>query len=127
MVGKFSLFVGLVFLASLTAQAQAVSDKVELFGGYSYLRTDSPPGNVNGWELSGQYKVAPFFGGVADFDGHYGTVDGFSTSIHTFLFGPPGLLPGGRFAVCSPAVGRRAHQQRALLGLFLRYGHRWGN
>jgi len=42
MVRKLSLLVGLVLLASLTAHAQDASDKVELFGGYSYMRTDSP-------------------------------------------------------------------------------------
>jgi hypothetical protein len=35
MARKLSLLAGLVFLVSLTAQAQDGSDKVELFGGYS--------------------------------------------------------------------------------------------
>jgi hypothetical protein len=85
MLRKLALLVGAVLLASMAANAQDASDKVELFGGYSYMRADSGPGaNLNGWELSGQYKVSNWLGGVADFDGHYG--DG--GSLHTFLFGP---------------------------------------
>jgi hypothetical protein len=93
MVRKLSLLVGLVFLLTLSAHAQALGDKVELFGGYSYMRTDSPGANLNGWELSGQYKFAPFFGAVADFDGHYGSPFGPSASFHTFLFGPQVSFP----------------------------------
>jgi hypothetical protein len=93
MVRRLSFLAGLVFLVSLTARAQGVGDKVELFGGYSYMRTDSPSVNLNGWELAGQYKITDWLGGVGDFDGHYGSVDGFSTSIHTFLFGPQVSFP----------------------------------
>jgi hypothetical protein len=93
MVRKLTLLVGLVFAVSLTAHAQDASDKVELFGGYSYLRTDSPGTNLNGWELSGQYKFAPFLGAVADVDGHYGSPFGPTTSVHTYLFGPQVSFP----------------------------------
>jgi hypothetical protein len=89
MLRKFSLLLGLFFVLSLSAHAQGISDKVELFGGYSYLRLDSSPQvNLNGWELSGQYKFADWIGGVADFSGHYGSPAGVSSSLHTFLFGP---------------------------------------
>lgn len=89
MLRKLSLLLGLFFLISLSARAQAITDKVELYGGYSYLRLDSSPtGNLNGWELSGQYKVTNWLGGVADFSGDYGTVAGVNTHFHTFLFGP---------------------------------------
>jgi hypothetical protein len=88
MVRRLSLLVGVILLASLSAHAQGLGDKVELFGGYSYMRTASPSFNLNGWELAGQYKATDWLGGVADFDGHYGSPNGFSTSLHTFLFGP---------------------------------------
>ena len=93
MVRRLSLLLGLIFVVSLTAHAQDASDKVELFGGYTYMRTDSPGANLNGWELSGQYKFANFLGAVADFDGHYGSPFGPSTSLHTFLFGPQISFP----------------------------------
>jgi hypothetical protein len=86
MLRKMSLVFGLWFLASLSAQAQ---DKVEVFGGYSYLRyRASPSTNLNGWEISGQYKFTDWLGGVADIDGHYGSIGGISTSTYTYLFGP---------------------------------------
>jgi hypothetical protein len=88
MIRRLSMLAGLVVLISLPASAQSPADKVELFGGYSYMRTDSPSSNLNGWELAGQYKVTDWLGGVADFDGHYGTSGGFGTSLHTFLVGP---------------------------------------
>jgi len=105
----------LVVGAAASARAQ---DKVELFGGYSYLRasvqvgqfgplgpgTPCPPNcgtpptipqqvNLNGWELSLQYKPIPFLGAVADFGGNYGTLDGARTRVHTFLVGPQVSLP----------------------------------
>jgi hypothetical protein len=80
------LLLGVVALISSPAQAQ---DKVELFGGYSYMHFDSSPTvNTNGWEISGEYKFAGPVGAVADFDGHYGSPFGASMGVHTFLFGP---------------------------------------
>ncbi len=88
MVRKLWLLFGLYSISSLPARAQ---DKAELFGGFSYMRFLSS--NLNGWEISGQYKFADWLGGVADFDGHYGSVNGTGTSTYTFLFGPQISLP----------------------------------
>jgi hypothetical protein len=85
MLRKLSLLVGLIFLVSVSAHAQGLGDKLEVFGGYSYMHVDSAPSfSTNGWELSGNYKFADWLGGVADFDGHYGS----GASVHTYLFGP---------------------------------------
>ena len=75
MVRKLWLLFGLYSISSLPARAQ---DKADLFGGFSYMRFLSS--NLNGWEISGQYKFADWLGGVADFDGHYGSVNGTGTS-----------------------------------------------
>src|SRR6267378_2757744 len=86
MTRKLLLAIGLCFLASFSAQAQ---EKAEVFGGYSYLRFhNSPSGNLNGWEVAAQYKFTDWLGGVADFDGHYGSLNGIGTSTYTYLFGP---------------------------------------
>ena len=93
MVRKALLVFGLCALSSLPAQAQE-EDKVELFGGYSYMRFHST--NLNGWEVAGQYKFLDWLGGVADVDGHYGSfngIGGIGTSTYTFLFGPQISLP----------------------------------
>ena len=86
-------------LASLSARAQ--DDKVEVFGGYSYLHFhNSPSISLNGWEASAQYKFTDWLGGVADFDGHYGSLHGAGTSTYTYLFGPQVSWP-------ARALGRR--------------------
>ena len=86
MLPRLLPLLGLLFLVSSSTQAQ---DKVELFGGYSYMHFhNSPSANLNGWEISGQYKFKDWLGGVADFDGHYG-----SSSTYTYLFGPQISFP----------------------------------
>ncbi len=80
MLRRMLLVFGLSILASLSAQAQ---DKAELFGGFSYMRFRSS--NLNGWEVSGQYKFTDWLGGVADLDGHYGSISGISTSTYPRL------------------------------------------
>ena len=107
------LLLSVGFIAPSQAQ-----DKIELFAGYSYLRGSvqvgqvgplgpgapcppncgNPPmvaqhANLNGWEFSGQYKLKPFVGVVADFNGNYGTLGGGKTRVHTFVFGPQVSLP----------------------------------
>lgn len=110
------------FLALAASAGMAVSssaqDRFEVYGGYSYFRASieegqfgplgptqpcppncgNPPhiaqnANLNGWEFSGQYKFLPFFGGVADFNGTYGKLNGASTREHTYLVGPQVSLP----------------------------------
>ncbi|MGH9683172.1 MAG: outer membrane beta-barrel protein [Candidatus Acidiferrales bacterium] len=94
MVRKLSLLLALVFVASISVHAQGIADKVEAFGGYSFERfRGSPSGNLNGWELSGQYKLTDWLGGVADFDGHSGSPNGLHESVHTYLFGPQVSFP----------------------------------
>ena len=83
MFRRMWLVLGLSILASLSAQAQ---DTGEVFGGFSYMHFRGA--NLNGWEAAGQYKFADWLGGVADFDGHYGSIGGIGTSTYTYLFGP---------------------------------------
>jgi Outer membrane protein beta-barrel domain len=91
MTRRLVFWLAAFFLASLTGQAQ---DKVELFGGYSYEHYNgSPSANLNGWELSGQYKFARWLGGVADVDAHYGSPSGVNTRAVHYLFGPQISFP----------------------------------
>ena len=89
MLWKTLLVLGLCALSALSVQAQ--DEKVDLFGGYSYMRFQSS--NLNGWEIAGQYKVRDWLGGVADVDGHYGSISGIGTSTYTYLFGPQISVP----------------------------------
>ena len=112
MVRKLSLLLGLLFFVSFAAHAQGItSDKVEVFGGYTFMHNDNrPDANLNGWEFSGQYKFTNWLGVVGDFDGHYGSSHlKVQLSVRT-----ANLLPGSRVAVHPPPHRRltRAREWR---------------
>ena len=81
-----------VLAASFSLFAQKSSDKLDIFGGYSYVRFNPGQGasaiNQNGWESTATFKVAPMFGISADIDGSYNTTNGAKNSVYTYLFGP---------------------------------------
>jgi opacity protein-like surface antigen len=95
----FSLLI--IFSAATAALAQE-STKVEIFGGYSYLRADLGLGadrDLRGWNASITYNLNKVLGVKADLSGH--NTDGaiifdpfadgaakIDTSNFTFLFGP---------------------------------------
>jgi opacity protein-like surface antigen len=113
MFRRMLLVLGLSAFASISAHAQ---DKVEVFGGYSYMRVNSPSTNLNGWEVSGQYKFTDWLGGVADVDGHYGSIGGFSTSTYTYLFGPQVSWPSRRISPFGHLLLGGAHNSTAGFG-----------
>jgi hypothetical protein len=101
---------GLVF-------GRAAHAQVQIFGGYSYLRPsvtlqpfaacpvgELPPCpsnpaetthlNLNGWEVSASFNPVPVFGFTADFAGNYGTLEGSTVHMQTYLFGPQVHFPG---------------------------------
>jgi hypothetical protein len=86
MPSKALLLLGLLCCLSLSARAQ---DKVQVFGGYSFMHYGTNPSlNTNGWELSGEYKLIPWLGVFGDVDGHYGTFEGVSSTLHNYFVGP---------------------------------------
>ncbi len=106
------VFVALALLLAISGPAQA-QDKVEIFGGYSFLRSSVPitvsllcpapacvptttnqAGNLQGWEASGTFKPKGWFGVTADFAGQYGTISGANTHLTTFMAGPQVSFPG---------------------------------
>ena len=105
--------VGIFMLAGLLCAAPAPAQKVELFGGYSFVHapvtftqtvgtcalpcvptTTTPTLNLNGWEASGAVRVLGPLAMVADFDGTRGSFRGANTHLNTYLFGPQLRLPG---------------------------------
>lgn len=63
----------LLLMLSFVAVAQD-APRVEVFGGYSYLRADSqdfPEHNLNGYTVSGNVNLNKWFGLKADFSDHY--------------------------------------------------------
>jgi hypothetical protein len=113
MARKLVLLLGALLIASASVRAQ---DKVEVFGGYSYMRFGSSTKvNLNGWEISGQYKFNDWLGGVADVDGHYGSPGGVSSSVYTYLFGPQ-VTYSARFSPFAHLLVGGAHFSAAGIG-----------
>jgi hypothetical protein len=111
---KAAAIFGLLFLWLIVPTKCSAQSTFQVFGGYSYLfpavsqpQTILCPGptcttqfvsnraSMSGWELSGIYKPARWFGLAADFSGHYGNVQGTSeVHIQTYMAGPQISLPG---------------------------------
>ena len=85
------------------------STKVELFGGYQYLRMDNADGggigiNANGWDTSATFGLRKHFGLGVDVSGNYKTQlssgSNFPVDVHlyTYTFGPVVSWHSGFFA-----------------------------
>jgi len=74
---------------ALPAEAQDITPKVELYGGYDYLRVNAIGTSFNFNGGSGQlaYNVNHWLGIVGDFGGYY-TNDGFHAGILSYMAGP---------------------------------------
>jgi hypothetical protein len=119
-----TLLVMLVFVRSSYAQ-----DKIEVFGGYSYVQAPiavtgplppcglgvCPSGvafsnqSANGWEAAGVFKANRWLGVAADFGGNYRSIFLENFRQYTFLFGPQVSLPG-RISPFAHALFGVAHQ-----------------
>jgi hypothetical protein len=99
---RIALVLALTFL-SIAGFAQTPTSG-NVFVGYSFNRASegwSNTGNLNGWEVSAEGKLAPFAGIVADVGTQYGTLHlstrdltgtpgsvSAATRVETFMFGP---------------------------------------
>ena len=102
-----------VFLATgwLMAQSSEARDRVEVFGGYTYMNPDfslvNPTGGVSGWNAAVNFKVRHHVGFVVDVSGFYpsftyGELGGVASAsvtgkTYSFLGGPQVSLQRGRF------------------------------
>lgn len=81
-----------IFLFGLCSLPLLAQDypKVEVFGGYQYLRLggDNPAINANGWNASVAANLNKTLGIAADFSGAYKTVFGVSVKTYSYTFGP---------------------------------------
>jgi opacity protein-like surface antigen len=111
---KLYLFLGFCLCFSVPAQAQHDYPRVEVFGGYSYLRTspifqDSIP---KGWDASLTGNLRRNLGIEADFSGHTGGTSagsGLSHGTHLFLVGPRYVARLGNFVPWAHALFGAAH------------------
>jgi hypothetical protein len=86
----------LALFGSLPARAQD-TPRVQVFGGYSYTRFDSPSfgfanaSNLNGYTFSPAYNIIPGFGVVAELSGQYNS----KLNLRDLTVGPQILFPRG--------------------------------
>jgi hypothetical protein len=123
-----SLLAMLLVWLSVSVQAQE-TPKLELFGGYSYLRADdvSAGANMHGWNGSVTGNTNGWFGVTIDFSGHYRKIDDLPETraqVNTYLMavGPRfSYRSGGRvtpFAHLLAGVGRSGYQAETIAGRF---------
>lgn len=92
---KRILFAAVLALLALPAAAQD-TPVVDIFAGYSYLRSDPgplPSANTSGWNAAVTWNWNKWLGLKADVSGHY-CCD--SSKEHNFLFGPEFTLHRGK-------------------------------
>ena len=87
-----------VFVASLFVLAMSLSvfaqssSRMDVFGGYSYVRFNPGQGataiNNNGWESTATFNLNQKIGIAADFNGSYHSENGASNHVYTYMFGP---------------------------------------
>jgi hypothetical protein len=106
------LFAVLSLLLSLGATASAQeTPRVEVFGGYSYLRLEeatpvngvpAPKRDLNGFLVAGTVNVTGFLGVTGEYSGHFrngqtiGVINNVDTNFQSYLFGPQIRLFRGR-------------------------------
>lgn len=109
---KFLLTVLFVTVSSLALMAQDLG-KMDVFGGYSYVRLNPGNGvsgtNNNGWESSMTARFTPHVGIKADIDGQYKSESGASNHLYTFMFGPEFKAANGKSAPFAHALFGFAH------------------
>ncbi len=87
---KTLLFLAVILAPGFAAAQVAVAPRWEVFGGYSYLRLDSPTfgfanySNMNGWNAAGSVNLTLKWSATLDLSGHYGS----QLSDLNYLLGP---------------------------------------
>lgn len=107
---RMTLYIAAFCFSLFLAGSVQAQDKFELFGGYSYMWSPvfvnanggCPVGgsstcslvgftnrtSLNGFELTGAGNLTSWFGVAADFGATFGTIQGASTHLETYMAGP---------------------------------------
>ena len=99
---KLIVVLSLMLTCAFTAKAQADYSKVDVFGGYSYVRLNLPGAGFNANGGSGQvtYNFNSIVGLTGDFGGYHvsaGNLNG-SGTVFTYLFGPKFTYREGKWS-----------------------------
>lgn len=90
MARRLLTLLGFCLLFSVSARAQGA----DFFAGYSFERLGTSPGrNLNGLELTGQFKFASWLGVAADLDAHFGLPSAPDGRTLHFMVGPQLSFP----------------------------------
>lgn len=96
---RWALLCAVMLLFAGAAAAQDDDSKVEVFGGYSYVRVNpgfgAPGLNFNGGSGSIAYKVFPMISLVGDFGGYHWSGSGSDATVVSYLFGPKASFHAG--------------------------------
>ena len=98
---KIFLIAAFILIAAPLAALAQESPKVEIFGGYSYLRGDDDDDGIDlhGFNVSFNQNIVKWAGLKADISGHYGDVTllpgvpKFELDSYLFLVGPQFNIP----------------------------------
>jgi opacity protein-like surface antigen len=129
LIGLALLLLSCLVMAQSSDPAQA-SDRVEVFGGYTYVKPDfslvNPNGGVSGWNAAVNFKMRPWIGIVADVSGLYprytfpelngSTSVSASGTAYTYMFGPQVSLPQGRIRPFAHFLVGESHVSNENLG-----------
>ncbi|HVF90942.1 MAG TPA: outer membrane beta-barrel protein [Blastocatellia bacterium] len=91
---KMLMFAAVILAAAISVRAQDGYPTNEIFGGYSYLSSETgfDRDSLHGWGLGFSVNPSSRWGVIAEFSGHYGKTElsgsKFDISTTTFLFGP---------------------------------------
>ena len=125
---RLLLIVILCLVIPTAIHAQEAS-KLEVYGGYSYLRADdvSAGANMNGWGAAVTGNTNGWFGVTLDFSGHYRGIDArpeteARVNTHLMTVGPRFTYRGNEritpFAHVLAGVGRSGYRADTLAGRF---------
>lgn len=116
-------FVAALLLAlPIIASAQDEAPRVEIFGGYSYLRLDNATSpnerDLNGFNTSFTTNFNQWLGFTAEFSGHFGTttVAGTTADLNTYFVAAGPRLAFRRFERFTPYVHVLAGMARLDMG-----------
>lgn len=124
-VSARGLLICVAVLAAFAAPGWAQkAPRLQLFGGYSYLRFDSTTlgfadySNLQGGELSGAFNVSRNFGFVADFSDHFGN----HIRLYQYSFGPQFMFQHGRLTAFGHVLFGKANDHISLNGVIINSG-----
>ena len=113
-----AVLTGLI-LFGVPAWAQKEYPKAEVFGGFSFLRSEGE--NLAGWQGSVAGNFHRNIGFVGDFGGQYKNISGVGVSTYSYLVGPRFSFRDKRVTAFTHFLGGGANAGGGLEGISVRF------